>query len=260
MKIIFPRSFLILLTLAILVLHPTSWAQSIKTIDGLAEIPLDIYKSRESKAPTVVYAHGCSGYDNFDIKKAKLIRSWGYNVVVVEYTKGRGLSNKLGYDGRNITCSKDVASLHHSYPQQLRADDLIAVGNWVINQEWHTGKIAAIGFSLGGGAVEFLINDERDINPYSAGVAFYPACRFRYFSNKKTLPNQFHIGTLDEAYSRCLKFNSELQRHNYFIYENATHAFDNDWISNKNGYMYDRNSTDTAFVQVKRFLDAILKI
>jgi dienelactone hydrolase len=224
----------------------------VQTIDGLAEIPLDIYKSRKSKAPTIVYAHGCSGYDNFDIKKARLLRSWGYNVVVAEYTKGRNLSNKIDYNGRNITCTYGNA-----YPQHLRADDLIAVGNWAIKQEWHTGKIAAIGFSLGGGAVEFLINDSRDINPYSAGVVFYPACR--QYSNKTTLPNQFHIGTLDEAYNRCISFNRDEKRHNFFIYENATHAFDNDWVTNRNGYMYDRDSTEKAFDHVKRFFDEILK-
>lgn len=256
MKIIFPRSLFISLTLAILVLHPTSWAQSIKTIDGLAEIPIDIYKSKQSKAPTIVYAHGCSGYDNFDIKKARLIRSWGYNVVVAEYTRGRSLSDKIGYNGRNITCVQGYTI----YPQHQRADDLIAVGNWVINQEWHTGKIAVIGFSLGGGAVEYLINDTRTINPYSAGVSFYPFCRIDPMPRQTTLPNQFHIGTLDESYDRCLYFNSRFQRHNYFIYDNATHAFDNDWVKeNKHGYKYDRNSTEKAFDHVKRFFEEILK-
>ena len=142
---------------------------------------------------------------------------------------------------------------------QQRADDLIAVGNWVITQEWHTGKIAAIGFSLGGGAVEFLINDSRDINPYSAGVSFYPFCRYHLESDKKTLPNQFHIGTLDEGFDSCTHLNRDETRHNFFIYENATHAFDNDWGNNRNGFMYDRDSTDKAFGQVKRFLDDILK-
>ena len=126
----------------------------------------------------------------------------------------------------------------------------------MINQEWHTGKIAAIGFSLGGTAVEFLINDERNINPYSAGVAFYPGCR--QYSNKTTLPNQFHIGTLDEDYDRCLKFHPTIN-HNYFIYENATHAFDNDDVFNPLGYMYHRASTEKAFNHVKRFFDEILK-
>ena len=183
----------IVLTIVILCV-PVAWAQSVKTIDGFAEIPLDIYKSKTPNSPTVVYAHGCSGYDNFDFQKARLIRSWGYNVVVMEYTRGRGLSNNTDASGRNITCVKGWSV----YPMQQRADDFIAVGNWILKQDWHVGKVAAIGFSLGGGAVEYLINDSRDINPYSAGVAFYPYCRFTKLPNEKTLPNQFHIGTLDE--------------------------------------------------------------
>jgi dienelactone hydrolase len=245
----------IVLTIVILCV-PVAWAQSVKTIDGFAEIPLDIYKSKTPNSPTVVYAHGCSGYDNFDFQKARLIRSWGYNVVVMEYTRGRGLSNNTDASGRNITCVKGWSV----YPIQQRADDFIAVGNWILKQDWHVGKVAAIGFSLGGGAVEHLINDSRDINPYSAGVAFYPYCRFTQLPNEKTLPNQFHIGTLDESYYRCLHFNSVDQRHNFFVYENATHAFDNNWgFRNSNGYTYDKESTRKSFEQVKIFFDNILK-
>ena len=66
----------IILTIVILCV-PVAWAQSVKTIDGFAEIPLDIYKSKTPNSPTVVYAHGCSGYDNFDFQIPK--RKWTYS-------------------------------------------------------------------------------------------------------------------------------------------------------------------------------------
>lgn len=246
----------VILTL-VLLCSSVVWANSVQTIDGLAEIPLDIYKSTEPNAPTIVYAHGCSGYDSFDIQKARLIRSWGYNVVVAEYTRGRGLANNIdAKSGKNITCVNGW----QAYPMQQRADDLIAVGNWILTQDWHKGKIAAIGFSLGGGAIEYLINDSREINPYAAGVSFYPFCRFQQLPNKKVLPNQFYIGTRDEAYDRCLKLNIIEHRHNFFVYENASHAFDNNWgFQNRNGYFYDKEATENAFEKVKIFFEGILK-
>lgn len=233
-----------------------SFAQSVKTLDGLARIPLDIYKSREPDSPTIVYAHGCSGYDNHDIKKARLLRSWGYNVVVAEYTRGRGLANKIGPRGDNITCEQGYLA----YPMLQRADDLIAVGKWVLEQEWHKGKIGAIGYSLGGGAVEYLINDVSEDNPFAAGVSFYPYCRLQLMPGSKTLPNQFHIGTLDIAYNKCHHHNELEGRHNIFTYENATHAFDNDWARiNVNGYTYDKEATKISYERVKIFFDKNLK-
>lgn len=236
--------------------HPLSFSQSVVTLDGLAKIPLDIYKSREPNSPTIVYAHGCSGYDNHDIKKARLLRSWGYNVVVAEYTRGRGLAYQKGYSGRNITC--DIGS--QVYPESQRADDLIAVAKWVLEQEWHKGKIGAIGFSLGGSAVENLIQNTTDNNPFSVGVSFYPNCRVDLKPNEKTLPNQFHIASLDMFYSKCLRSNSIEKRHNIFTYENVTHAFDNDWDGiNRNGYLYDKEATKIAYARVKKFFDDELK-
>lgn len=229
-----------------------AYSQDIKTLDGLAYIPVDIYRSKQSNSPTVVYAHGCSGYDAFDVQKARLIRSWGYNVVVAEYTRGRGLANQTASNGRNITCVQG----YKAYPMQQRADDLIAIGNWISQQEWHSGKIAAIGFSLGGGAVEYLINTTDKDNPFSAGISFYPYCRLNLLPDRKTLPNQFHIGTLDEGYNRCLKLNQQENRHNIYIYEGATHAFDNNWgNSNRNGFVYDSNATKLSFDRVREFLD-----
>lgn len=232
-----------------------AYSQSVDSLDGLVKIPLDIYKSRNPDSPTIIYGHGCSGYDNFDMQKARLIRSWGYNVVVAEYTKGRGLNNK-NINGRNITCVQGFSS----YPMQQRADDLIAVGNWVKKQEWHKGKIGVIGFSLGGGAVEFLINDTKAFNIFSAGVSFYPYCRYSLSPDGNTLPNQFHIGSQDEAFNRCIDLNKEITRHTFFVYDNATHAFDNNWAGqNKNGYLYDKESATIAFERVKVFFDNQVK-
>lgn len=236
--------------------HGGGRAQSVETLDRLARIPLDIYKSRDDGSPTIVYAHGCSGYDSHDVKKARLIRSWGYNVVVAEYTRGRGLDGQRAANGQNITCVQGYIA----YPMLQRADDLIAVGQWVQRQAWHKGKVGAIGFSLGGGAVEFLINDPTATNPFSAGVSFYPFCRYRLVANQKTLPNQFHIGTLDEGYERCVDLNKEENRHRIFSYENSTHAFDNEWAGvNRNGYAYDKESTRLAFERVKMFFDDELR-
>lgn len=236
--------------------YSLSFSQSVETFDGLAKIPLDIYKSREPNSPTIVYAHGCSGYDKYDIQKARLMRDWGFNVVVAEYTRGRGLANKTGPKGSNITCEQGYIS----YPMLQRSDDLMVVGKWVLQQEWHKGRIGAIGFSLGGGAVEYLINNTKEINPFSAGISFYPYCRYQLLTDEKTLPNQFHIGTLDEGYERCIFLNRTESRHNIFTYENATHAFDNNWTHiNRNGYTYDKESTRIAFERVKVFFNTELR-
>lgn len=214
------------------------------------EMEVEIFVGKKSPSPTIVYAHGCSGWDDYEKSKALLINSWGFNVVVPKYTKSRGFSN-----GKNPTCTRGWLV----YSPAARASDLNNIAIWVKKQDWHQGKIGLIGFSLGAGAGEYVLFNPIDEFRWDGIVVFYPNCRVPDMVENNLIPHQFHLPDKDENFYRCMERNISKTR-NYFIYEGATHSFDNNWRGrNRNGYQYDPAATRLSFDRVSNFFELNLR-
>jgi predicted alpha/beta-fold hydrolase len=135
-----------------------------KAIGDNREIKLPIEVITQDKpAPTIIVAHPSDGvnlgpgYNRYVKFWGSVLKSWGYNVVVPDSFTPRGYKNReVMYNARLV-----------NYYQ--RAEDLEQVAAWIKQQPWHSGKIGAIGFSHGGGAVNRVSNTTSLI---SAGVAF----------------------------------------------------------------------------------------
>jgi dienelactone hydrolase len=181
-------------------------------------IPLEVI-TQSKPSPTIIVAHPSDGlnWSRYVMFWGSLIKSWGYNVVLPDSFTTRGYRNK------EVMYQSGLVNYHQ------RAEDLEQVAAWIQNQSWHKGKIGAIGFSHGGGAINRMSNET---NIISVGVAYYPGCFYSIDYNPK-IPVQIHIGNNDTwtSVGRCqdlIEF-SRNKKNNHFdlnVYYGATHAFD----------------------------------
>jgi carboxymethylenebutenolidase len=107
------------------------------------------------------------------------------------------------------------------------------------------GKVGAVGFCWGGGAVNNLAVAEPDLN---AGVAYYGKQPDASKVPSIKAPLLLHYGALDQgidagipAYEAALKANGKDYR--IFVYEGANHAFNND----TNAARYNKEAADLAW-------------
>jgi dienelactone hydrolase len=195
--------------------------------------------------PTVLIAHGSGGVMPSQREWASLARSWGYNAVVVDHYKLRGITN---HTGRVV----------YGAGARDRAEDMIAVANWIKQQPWHQGKLAVVGFSQGGAGVFSLVTDQ---NPYAVAIAFYPACAINAPPATPQIPTQVHLAEKDDlAYiSNCTPTLSNSLYESY-IYQNATHVFD---VNVRGGvpftHRYDANAARESQQRSRNFLDRHLR-
>lgn len=199
-----------------------------------------------SPAPTVILAHGCDGVNRFNLEWARTIRSWGYNVVVVDSFTKRG-SNGVCMKGWEI------------HPVD-RSNDILEVANSVKSKSWHKGKIGAIGFSHGGSTMIALSNSTE----ISALVAYYPSCSLTYPSNTPKTKVMMHLGAKDTWTPawQCSVQNLTDKNYSVTVYENAGHAFDIDAPNRTMGrYLlwYDRAADIESRNLTKAFFDKELR-
>ena len=190
-------------------------------------------------APTVVIAHGSAGLTPSDGNWALTARSWGYNAVAVDHYTLRGISRHTG-------------ELVAGAEPQTRAQDLVAVANWIKQQPWHRGKIAVIGFSQGGAGVFSLISDE---SPYAVAVTFYPACGKMPPPTNPKIPTQVHLAQADNLsfIRRCIPTLGH-SLYDVHMHENATHAFDVPYVpTTRFTHRHDANAVERATQQIKKF-------
>ena len=114
------------------------------------------------------------------------------------------------------------------------------------------GKVGAIGFCWGGGAVNNLAVDEPDLN---AGVAYYGGQPKAEDVPKIKAALMLHYGGLDErinagipAYEAALK--QAGKTYEIYVYDGANHAFNND----TNAARYDKEAADLAWSRTVAFL------
>jgi dienelactone hydrolase len=187
---------------------------------SVIQVGAEVFKAEKLPAPTVVVMHGCGGVDQHHIDWAKQLQAWGFNAVVLDSFKPRGVSN---------ACTKAMIVT----PLQ-RAIDVHLVAKWARDQPWSEKKVGAIGFSHGGWAVLHAAtkqDPEREIGAsyLTSAVAFYPYCgtSFNFFS--RAIPLQMHIGKEDNwtpaTICKDLARNWNMSN-DYFEHVNAHHGFD----------------------------------
>jgi carboxymethylenebutenolidase len=139
---------------------------------------------------------------------------------------------------------------------QLRQPDVIASGkaalDYLENRPDTTGKVGAMGFCWGGGAVNNLAVNDPDLG---AGVAYYGGQPKSEDVAKIQAPLMLHYAGLDErinagipAYEAALKQAGKTCE--IHMYEGANHAFNND----TNAARYDKQAADLAWRRTVEFL------
>jgi len=119
-----------------------------------------------------------------------------------------------------------------------------------------TGKVGAIGFCWGGGAVNTLAVNDPDL---VAGVAYYGGQPKAEDVPKIRAALLLHYGGLDErvnagipAYEAALK--QAGKTYEIYVYEGANHAFNND----TGGARYNKPAADLAWGRTMAFLKKYL--
>jgi carboxymethylenebutenolidase len=139
---------------------------------------------------------------------------------------------------------------------QLKAPDVLAYGKAAVaylkGRPDSNGKVGAIGFCWGGGAVNNLAVNEPNLN---AGVVYYGGQPKVEDVPKINAAMMMHYGGLDErinagipAYEAALK--QAGKTYEIYVYEGANHAFNND----TNAARYDKEASDLAWRRTVGFL------
>jgi len=136
-------------------------------------------------SPAVVLLHSCNGnFLRLDERWGKRIAAWGYVTLAVDSFGPRNLQN---------TCSNGA-------PIDLAFDAYRALDFLVQQPAVDPGRVAALGFSQGGGlaltSVEHGIVEQLSRNKFRAAIAFYPPCRG--FKDDMTVPTLVLTGELDD--------------------------------------------------------------
>jgi len=138
----------------------------------------------------------------------------------------------------------------------VKPADIVAAGRAAIaylkQNPGGNGKVGAIGFCWGGGAVNALAVNDPNL---SAGVAYYGAQPKAEDVPKIEAALLLHYGGLDErinagipAYEAALK--AAGKSYAIYVYDGANHAFNND----TNAARYDKAAADLAWSRTLAFL------
>jgi carboxymethylenebutenolidase len=139
---------------------------------------------------------------------------------------------------------------------QLKAPDVLAYGKAAVaylkGRPDSNGKVGAIGFCWGGGAVNNLAVNEPNLN---AGVAYYGGQPKAEDVPKINAAMMMHYGGLDERINACIPaYEAALKQagktYEIYVYEGANHAFNND----TNAARYDKEASDLAWRRTVGFL------
>ena len=255
MKFTFP------VLIAILLLLGGCSTQGLKDKNG-GTLPFQVvtYEVSDKKtAPTVLISHGSNGVQDHYREWAKLIKSWGYNAVIVDHYSVRG----IGYHtGEFIPGARG----------EDRARDLVQASEWVTQQPWHAGKMAAIGFGQGGAGIMALAETQDNLEyykivgkgnrmPFVAGVAYYPTCALYRPPSKPTIPIEIFFGGNDilSPMANCYPINNSL--YTSVVYADATNAFDIKAPFNgaKYKHVYRPDLAAQSYQETKVFLDKYLR-
>lgn len=141
------------------------------------------FKAHDSKpSPTIILLHGSGGVGDREFHYAYRLQKLGFNTVIIDSFKPRGIINLLG--------SSRPALL----PTQRSQSDVPDIIQWVKKQPWHNGSLGMIGWSHGGTTILESSHNLKNLG-VDGIVAFYPQA-YRWH-NKTTVPVEIHHGTAD---------------------------------------------------------------
>jgi carboxymethylenebutenolidase len=199
--------------------------------------------SAAGKLPTVIVIHENRGLNPHIKDVTRRMAAEGFVALGLDYLSPMGGTPADEEKGREMI-------------GQLRQPDVIASGRAAVaylkSRPDGNGKVGAIGFCWGGGAVNTLAVNEPNL---SAGVAYYGGQPKPEDAPKIKAALMLHYAGLDErinagiqAYEAALK--QAGKSYEIHMYEGANHAFNND----TNAARYDKEAADLAWRRTVGFL------
>jgi carboxymethylenebutenolidase len=200
-------------------------------------------KDAAGKLPTVIVIHENRGLNPHVKDVTRRMAAEGFIALGLDYLSPMGGTPADEDKGRDMI-------------GQLKGPDVIACGKAAVaylkTRPDSNGKVGAIGFCWGGGAVNTLAVNEPNLN---AGVAYYGGQPKAEDVPKINAAMMMHYGGLDErinagipAYEGALK--QAGKTYEIYVYEGANHAFNND----TNAARYDKEAAETAWKRTVGFL------
>ncbi|MCG7393997.1 dienelactone hydrolase family protein [Microvirga sp. ACRRW] len=200
-------------------------------------------KDASGKLPTVIVIHENRGLNPHIKDVTRRMATEGFIALGLDYLSPMGGTPADEEKGREMI-------------GQLKQPDVIAYGKAAVaylkGRPDSNGKVGAIGFCWGGGAVNNLAVNEPNLN---AGVAYYGGQPKAEDVPKINAAMMLHYGGLDErinagipAYEAALK--QAGKTYEIYVYEGANHAFNND----TNAARYDKATADLAWGRTVGFL------
>jgi len=200
-------------------------------------------KDAAGKLPAVIVIHENRGLNPHIKDVTRRVATEGFIALGVDYLSPMGGTPADEDKGREMI-------------GQLKQPDVIAYGKaalaYLKGRPDSNGKVGAIGFCWGGGAVNNLAVNAPDLD---AGVAYYGGQPKAEDVPKIQAALMLHYGGLDErinagipAYEAALK--QAGKTYGIYVYEGANHAFNND----TNAARYDKDAADLAWRRTVDFL------
>jgi carboxymethylenebutenolidase len=200
-------------------------------------------KAGGEKLPTVIVIHENRGLNPHIKDVTRRMATEGFIALGLDYLSPMGGTPADEEKGREMI-------------GQLKQPDVISYGKAAVaylkGRPDSNGKVGAIGFCWGGGAVNNLAVNEPNL---SAGVAYYGGQPKAEDVPKIQAALMLHYAGLDErinagiaAYDAALK--QAGKTYEIHLYEGANHAFNND----TNAVRYDKDAADQAWQRTVAFL------
>ncbi|WP_262028855.1 dienelactone hydrolase family protein [Microvirga sp. Mcv34] len=200
-------------------------------------------KDATGKLPTVIVIHENRGLNPHIKDVTRRVATQGFIALGLDYLSPMGGTPADEDKGRDMI-------------GQLKAPDVIAYGKAAVaylkGLPDGNGKVGAIGFCWGGGAVNNLAVNEPGLN---AGVAYYGGQPKAEDVLKINAALLLHYGGLDDrinagipAYEAALK--QAGKTYEIYVYEGANHAFNNDTGAAR----YNKEAADLAWGRTVAFL------
>jgi carboxymethylenebutenolidase len=200
-------------------------------------------KDAAGKLPAVIVIHENRGLNPHIKDVTRRMATEGFMALGLDYLSPMGGTPADEEKGREMI-------------GQLKQPDVIAYGKAAIaylkSRPDSNGKVGAVGFCWGGGAVNNLAVNDPNL---SAGVAYYGGQPKAEDVPKIKAALMLHYGGLDErinagipAYEAALK--QAGKSYEIHVYEGANHAFNND----TNAARYDKTAADLAWQRTVAFL------
>ncbi len=200
-------------------------------------------KEAAGKLPTVIVIHENRGLNPHIRVVTRRMATEGFIALGVDYLSPMGGTPADEDKGREMI-------------GQLKQPDVIANGKAAVaylkGRPDSNGKVGAIGFCWGGGAVNNLAVNEPNLN---AGVAYYGRQPKAEDVAKIQAPLLLHYAGLDQginagipAYEAALKASGK--SYELYMYEGVNHAFNNDTGAAR----YNKEAADLAWGRTVAFL------